>query len=199
MKLGIRFLAVIAGIVCSAAAAVPEFSVDEQGTLHVTVNGKTVLTDTAPAMADARWNRVAGFAPAPETRWAETGRVICSWGGGGSMMTRSVEQQNGKVRIVWLMRFLNGVEAARHVELGCSLPGARPARTGMRANTVTVEAAGEAVEISFTGFSIPWVFEKQQESGIQLILAWNYDPAAINRIEFAMLIGTAPGKATEEK
>ena len=119
-------------------------------------------------------------------------------------MTRRVERlSGGTLRIVRQMRFLNGISAARHVELNCFVPGgsiiAGGKTTPGSAKALTVETEGKRIGVSFTGFSIPWVFEKQEKSEIRLILAWNYDPAAINRIESTMLIGEIPGKAKEEK
>lgn len=205
MKRTIWIAALLGGVLACAAGAgaVMDFAVDAQGALCIVRDGKSVLREEAPVLVDSGWKRVAEFAVAPEGDPVENGGIVTVWSDGGSTMTRRVERlQDGSFRIIRRMRFLNGVTAARHVELDCFIPGGRVTESGGSAGTVkslTVAVGERMLKISFTGFSIPWVFEKQEKSGIRLILAWNYDPAAINRIESTMLIGEIPGKAKEEK
>lgn len=205
MKRTIWIAALLGGVLACAAdaGAVMDFSVDVQGGLCITRDGNTVLREEAPVLVDSGWKRVAEFAVAPERNPAENGGVATLWSDGGSTMSRRVERlPDGSFRIIRQMRFLNGVTAARHVELDCFIPGGRVAESGGSAGaakSLTVAVGERTLKISFAGFSIPWVFEKQEKSGIRLILAWNYDPAAINRIESTMLIGEIPGKAKEEK
>lgn len=199
-----KFAGVLAGIagICSVVfGGVPEYSVDAQGKMCITLNGEKILMEDAPAMVDADWRRVAEFAVAPGSRKENMPNAVCSWTDGSSVMTRSVEfLPDGKLQLSWSIRFLNGVSAARHVELNWFLTGARQVKpSGNPPRTLTVDVGGETVEIAFAGFSIPWVFEQQQKSGIRLVLAWNYDPAAINRIESTMLIRVIQKKEAEEK
>ena len=201
MKKVAGILAGITGICSVIFGGVPEFSVDAQGGACIVANGVKLLEDEAPAMVDADWRRVAEFAVSSGVQREENQGSVCSWTDGSSVMTRRLESlPDGRIKVVWSMRFMNGVSAARHVELNWFLPGAGQMKTsGTPPRTLTVGGGEETVEIVFAGFSIPWVFEQQQKSGIRLILAWNYDPAAINRIEATMLIRVIQNKEAEEK
>lgn len=198
MKLTIWILALLW---CGSAGAGMDFAVDAQGGLHVMQDGKTVLREEAPALVAADWRRVAEFAAVPAGCRTGNGAVVTTWSDGDSTMTRSVEAlPDGRLRIVWSMRFRNGVSAARHVELDLLLSGGPRVRpVGEPSRRLIVPVGEKTVEITFAGFSIPWVFEQRQKSESRLILAWNYDPAAINRIESTMLIEVIQRKATEEK
>ncbi len=191
----------MAGFCCAVFGAGPEFSVDGQGALSITLDGAGVLKDEAPVMVDADWKSVAEFPVATPAGREENGSVVSTWTDGASTMTRSVEAlPDGRLRIVWSMRFRNGVSAARHVELDLLLSGGPRVRpVGEPPRRLIVPVGEKTVEITFAGFSIPWVFEQRQKSESRLILAWNYDPAAINRIESTMLIEVIQRKATEEK
>ncbi len=205
MKRTIWIAALPGGVLaCTAGAgAGMDFSVDAQGVLYIVRDGKTVLREEAPVLVDSGWKQMLEFAAAPEQDPAENDGIVTIWSDGGSTMTRRAERlPDGSFRIIRRMRFLNGVAAAHHVELDCFIPGGRVTESGGSAGaakSLTVAVGERMLKISFTGFSIPWVFEKKEKLGIRLIPAWNYDPAAINRIESTMLIGEIPGKVNEEK
>ena len=114
----------MAGFCCAVFGAGPEFSVDGQGALSITLDGAGVLKDEAPVMVDADWKSVAEFPVATPAGREENGSVVSTWTDGASTMTRCVEAlPDGRLRIVWSMRFRNGVSAARHVELDLLLSG----------------------------------------------------------------------------
>ena len=153
----------MAGFCCAVFGAGPEFSVDGQGALSITLDGAGVLKDEAPVMVDADWKSVAEFPVATPAGREENGSVVSTWTDGASTMTRCVEAlPDGRLRIVWSMRFRNGVSAARHVELDLLLSGGPRVRpVGEPPRRLIVPVGEKTVEITFAGFSIPWVFEQR--------------------------------------
>ena len=190
----------------AVAAAELSYTVDDKGVLAVGMGDRILLTGESLLLTDAEWGTVSAPQKA-QLRQKREGNVEYSiWASDRAVVSRSVEKlADGRIRIGWSMKFVNGIPGGRYIELSYLAPrGAfAHAEQGRRkiaapVGAMVIGTAAGKLKIEFSGASIPWAFEdmhsEKQHGNFRLILAWNYDPATVNVVESTMVLSGVPAE-----
>lgn len=189
-----------------AAAAELNYSVDDRGALTVQMDGRTLLDGETLQLMDAEWGTISAPLKAQLQRKKEGNVERCIWASDRAVVSRSVEKlADGRLRIGWSMKFVNGIPGGRYIELSYFAPRGSFAyaeqerrKIAASAKAMVIETAAGKLNIEFSGASTPWAFEDMRSEkwhgNFRLILGWNYDPAAVNVVESTMVLSGTPAE-----
>ncbi len=203
------FLSVFFGMASLPVFGALDFFVPEDGSLNVIRNGKPVIIGEELFVLNADWDKVARPLQTRLVRNHERGgKVVCSWAADVSVIERSAERlPNGSIKVVWKMKFLNGIVKGDHIELTYLMPnrvfdypegGAVELFTSNR--EMLLDAGDGLLRFEFSGTQQPWKFQDMRRlplyGNFRLLFSYPYDPARINVVESTFIISE---KEKEEK
>ena len=202
----IRNIGVIAWFaVCAAALparAGLDFFVKDDGSLSVLRNGSPVLVGETLLLLSADGTTVAQPLKTAVVRsGGRGGEVTASWSSDIGVVRRTVSRRpDGRIGIVWKMKFLNGVVEGRRIEFCCLMPkqafdypeDGNP-DLELSEKEMLLDVGDGMLRCEFGTPPAPWRFQDMRDSmlhgNFRLRLEWPYNPAMINEIEFSITIG----------
>ena len=179
-----------------------DFFVEDDGSLNVMRNGAPVIIGETLLLLSADWTTVAQpLKAAAVCNNDRGGGVTVSWSSDVGVVRRVVSRRpDGRIAIVWRMKFLNGITEGRRIELCCLMPkqafdypeGGK-LDLELSDKEMLLDAGDGLLRCEFGTPPAPWRFQDMRNSALhgnfRLRLEWPYNPAKINEIEFSMTIG----------